>query len=298
MSGRPPSSAGASRPFTASAFRPSSARPSTSAGAFDCDRQYTYGDAYIEEEEEESDTEDLFAFLPPSTTDQQRDADNQRAFEFPPAAPVYGQVFANAVPSDHPPLSYPSPTFDPYARFPSEVAGPSRPFPVPVSQIPVESPPSTASNHGASDPYRMRRLSTALTGTTGTHPSRTSALSSREIRVSLPSGLPEKMVEDLHYQRIRHPSSTLGDTVTLSITPSMLEDSHDGSIKWVPSLFARNISILVRLYRMEFDFDAVNEEDSPFPEVRASVSNIDDQEMPAMTFRMWLIGLVLCMTAG
>jgi len=49
---------------------------------------------------------------------------------------------------------------------------------------------------------------------------------------------------------------------------------------------------------MEFDFDAVNEEDSPFPEVRASVSNIDDQEMPAMTFRMWLIGLVLCMTAG
>jgi hypothetical protein len=50
--------------------------------------------------------------------------------------------------------------------------------------------------------------------------------------------------------------------------------------------------------KMEFDFDAVNEEDSPFPEVRASVSNIDDPEMPAMTLRMWLIGLVLCMTAS
>ncbi|KAG2142311.1 OPT oligopeptide transporter protein-domain-containing protein [Suillus bovinus] len=61
----------------------------------------------------------------------------------------------------------------------------------------------------------------------------------------------------------------------------MLEqDSRDGSIK------------------MEFDFDAVNEEDSPFPEVRASVSNIDDPEMPSMTLRMWVIGLVLCMTAS
>ncbi|KAI9568837.1 OPT oligopeptide transporter protein-domain-containing protein [Boletus coccyginus] len=58
------------------------------------------------------------------------------------------------------------------------------------------------------------------------------------------------------------------------------EDSRDGSIK------------------MEFDFDAVNEEDSPFPEVRASVSNIDDPEMPVMTLRMWVIGLVLCMIAG
>lgn len=50
--------------------------------------------------------------------------------------------------------------------------------------------------------------------------------------------------------------------------------------------------------RMEFDFDAVNDEDSPFPEVRASVSNIDDPEMPVMTLRMWIIGLLLCLIAG
>ena len=50
--------------------------------------------------------------------------------------------------------------------------------------------------------------------------------------------------------------------------------------------------------RMEFDFDAINEEDSPFPEVRASISNIDDPEMPVMTVCMWLIGLLLCMIAG
>lgn len=46
---------------------------------------------------------------------------------------------------------------------------------------------------------------------------------------------------------------------------------------------------------MEFDFDAIEEEDSPFPEVRASVSNIDDPDMPALTIRMWFIGLFLCM---
>lgn len=50
---------------------------------------------------------------------------------------------------------------------------------------------------------------------------------------------------------------------------------------------------------MGFDFDALNEEeDSPYPEVRASVSNIDDPEMPAMTIRMWVIGLFLCIVAG
>ena len=44
---------------------------------------------------------------------------------------------------------------------------------------------------------------------------------------------------------------------------------------------------------MEFDFDAIEEEDSPYPEVRASVSNIDDPEMPCLTIRMWLIGMLL-----
>ena len=47
---------------------------------------------------------------------------------------------------------------------------------------------------------------------------------------------------------------------------------------------------------MEFDFDAMEEEDSPYPEVRAAVSNIDDTEMPALTLRMWMIGLFLTLT--
>lgn len=49
---------------------------------------------------------------------------------------------------------------------------------------------------------------------------------------------------------------------------------------------------------MEFDFDAIEEEDSPYPEVRASVSNIDDPDMPSLTLRMWFIGLLLTMVSG
>ena len=52
------------------------------------------------------------------------------------------------------------------------------------------------------------------------------------------------------------------------------------------------------LDRMEFDFDAIDEEDSPYPEDRASVSNIDDPEMPCLTLRMWLIGMFLVMVTG
>ncbi|WWC88117.1 OPT family small oligopeptide transporter [Kwoniella dendrophila CBS 6074] len=34
------------------------------------------------------------------------------------------------------------------------------------------------------------------------------------------------------------------------------------------------------------------EEDSPYPEVRASVSNIDDPDMPALTLRAWFLGIL------
>ncbi|KAG8896364.1 hypothetical protein FRC01_011863 [Tulasnella sp. 417] len=41
-----------------------------------------------------------------------------------------------------------------------------------------------------------------------------------------------------------------------------------------------------------------DEEDSPYAEVRASVSNIDDPDMPCLTWRMWAIGLVLCVLSS
>ncbi|KAG8893308.1 hypothetical protein FRC00_010713, partial [Tulasnella sp. 408] len=36
-------------------------------------------------------------------------------------------------------------------------------------------------------------------------------------------------------------------------------------------------------------------EDSPFPEVRASVSNMDDPDMPCLTFRTWFVGIIFCL---
>lgn len=40
---------------------------------------------------------------------------------------------------------------------------------------------------------------------------------------------------------------------------------------------------------VQYDDD---DEDSPYPEVRASVSNFDDAEMPVLTFRSWSIGIL------
>ena len=52
------------------------------------------------------------------------------------------------------------------------------------------------------------------------------------------------------------------------------------------------------VFHVNFDLAADEDEDSPYPEVRASVSNIDDPEMPAMTPRMWFIGLTLTLASG
>jgi hypothetical protein len=49
---------------------------------------------------------------------------------------------------------------------------------------------------------------------------------------------------------------------------------------------------------MKFDFDTLQEEDSPYPEVRASVSNIDDPDTPALTIRVWIVGLFLSLAGG
>ena len=40
------------------------------------------------------------------------------------------------------------------------------------------------------------------------------------------------------------------------------------------------------------------EEDSPYPEVRAAVSNVDDPSMPTLTIRMWIIALLLSIVGG
>ncbi|KZT65583.1 OPT oligopeptide transporter [Daedalea quercina L-15889] len=47
-----------------------------------------------------------------------------------------------------------------------------------------------------------------------------------------------------------------------------------------------------RAHLQEADLDDFNDE-SPYAEVRAAVSNIDDPSMPVNTFRMWFLGIIL-----
>ncbi|PWN27910.1 OPT-domain-containing protein [Jaminaea rosea] len=50
----------------------------------------------------------------------------------------------------------------------------------------------------------------------------------------------------------------------------------------------------IKMVELEMEGD----EDSPYPEVRASVSNVDDTDMPANTVRMWIIALLLTTLGG
>ncbi|KAG6920129.1 hypothetical protein DXG01_004895 [Tephrocybe rancida] len=293
MARRPPSTAGSSRPYASSG-----GRPTTAAGKpalYDHhDPQYTYGDYDLEEEEEEeSDDEDVFAFLPPSTAEQKQQQQHQQPLQYDyvqddPVDNPSNQLFSNTIPSAH--VTYPSPTFNPYARFPADSGvGPSTPQ-FQYFQPAPDTPPSTDSNNHnpPGDHYRLRRLNSPGTAISAAPPT----AESREVRVSLPEGSQasatgsEKDVEmeagtSRRRHQKRHDSSI---TDSLSLGRSVVEDddetSRDGSIK------------------MEFDFDAIDDEDSPFPEVRASVSNIDDPDMPALTIRMWFVGLILCMISS
>ena len=214
-----------------------------------------------EDSEESSDDEDVFAFLPPPTADGYPD-----------------QAVQQQQQPDAPP-TYPSPIFDPNARYPPPTADvpftptsqPLHPFtPQPIS------PPSTASAHD-DNPYRLKRLHSKETMPAPT------TTSSRSVKVSLPPGSSEKDLEAgsivIGKRSLRGTTPGTADTGLMTLSNAYAEpddESREGSIK------------------MEYDFDAIEEEDSPFPEVRASVSNTDDPDVPALTLRMWLVGLVLC----
>lgn len=189
--------------------RPTSARPTTSRAGypeyFDRDQQYTtYSQDYsVDEEDEESEAEDVFAFGPPGTADGNSHA------------------VSTTLPSSFaPPVSFPPPTFDPHAAYSHlNMAGPSSlhtRHPYPMSPQ-VETPPSTDSQ-GADDPYRMRHMvhssatptTTTKTGTTHTdrRSAVSSAVSSREVHISLPrpkDRIEEEQADDP--QKSRPPSS-------------------------------------------------------------------------------------------
>jgi len=153
--------------------RPSSSRPSTSARpttAFDRD-QFQYQQQHLQQQqpheieegsEEESDDEDVFAFLPPTTADQEQHPTSHSPFTFAP-------------------VTYPESTFDPWGRqYPtSPTAAPPLPPgiqthpPLHSYNNPPISPPSPSTDSvpstGVSGPdfYRLKRLGTAASSKLG-----------------------------------------------------------------------------------------------------------------------------------
>lgn len=112
---------------------------------------------------------------------------------------------------------------------------------------------------------------------------------------SPPSSQPLSSAEESGYRMER---LNLGPT-----TPSthhLSSKEEEASIFPTPSTSPSSLSAApsIKLSFSSYLSTASVEEDSPFPEVRASVSNIDDPEMPAMTFRMWIVGLSLCMLSA
>ncbi|KAF9463567.1 hypothetical protein BDZ94DRAFT_604346 [Collybia nuda] len=245
---RPPlSTAGSSRPYTSNG-----ARPPTATGQADPyghrDPQYTYGQDYdLEEEEEESEDEDVFAFLPPTTAELEQQRQQQLHHDYPHNHPLDfhsdDPIFANSIHS--PQLSYPSPTFDPYARHPADSisgVGPSTPH-FQYFQPPPQTPPSTDSNnhnHNTGDDlYRLRRINTSASTAVSQVPN---TAESREVRVSLPGGSrasvagseKEDDVESGIGQRSQFKHNESSITGSMSITHSMVDDddtSREGSIK-------------------------------------------------------------------
>ncbi|KAI9511495.1 OPT-domain-containing protein [Russula earlei] len=282
------------------AARPAT-RPTTSRGNLepvsdahpDLDTQYTYSQEISFDEEDESDDEDVFAFLPPSAAGQPSSPSPAQLpfhshvpppYPQPPphaAAPLHQypqDLTANVVSPTSPPppfssfadpLVYPPPAFIPDAsmRYIPE-AGPSTTSIHLVGTVDSPSPPSTTEHRDSrsfsiEDGFRLRKLGslpTAISATTGF------TTSSSQIP-----------------QDVKRRSALLSE----KRLPSALSDMSTVD----PELDSASI-------KMRFDFDTLLEEDSPYPEVRASVSNIDDPDMPVLTIRMWLVGLFLSLTGS
>ncbi|MBW0525345.1 hypothetical protein O181_065060 [Austropuccinia psidii MF-1] len=77
-----------------------------------------------------------------------------------------------------------------------------------------------------------------------------------------------------------------------------LESSHLGMKELGKHPLESHFQLTHTLNGYNMDDYEIDEEDSPYPEVRASVSNIDDPEMPCLTFRAWVLGVFFVVFCG
>ena len=91
------------------------------------------------------------------------------------------------------------------------------------------------------------------------------------------------------------PTAAISNNSSMLFPAQLKRASSDPNASAV-ELGSQDVTISYKLSDMD---PAEEEEDSPYAEVRASVNNMDDPEMPTMTFRVWFLGLTLvCISAS
>ena len=309
--------AGSARPQTAnSEYRPQTAwtdsePPSTAHGpasyayptqqyVHNGQHSHLYAQEEEEEEEEESEEEDVFAYLPPGTAQSAAaPAPHQLSFQ-------HEVQHQQQQPQPPPPQDYPPPVMTPTTTQLHNLVAAAGLDPTPMPPSYSHSSPTSANSHlnnntnsssrgpkatglgtaSSYEPsdlgenaYSMRPIPPSpgtpgmFAPTAGTNVPFGRPIGSREVRIDLPS--------------------TGGSFSSSQVTPSLAGKRRVSS---EPNTSVMDMATTLK-YTDEVGGMDEEEEDSPYPEVRASVSNTDDPEMPAMTIRMWFCGLLLCMIA-
>ncbi|QRV74794.1 OPT oligopeptide transporter protein [Ceratobasidium sp. AG-Ba] len=249
-------------------------RPYTGDGAGD--------DLYEDDEYVESEDEDLFAYLPPSTAEaqaqQQQEQQQQQTAHIQPGSAPLASGQPPAYPTARPAVSSPIPAPPPMTPVHAATAYPR--------QLPPTASDQSFDRQVHPESFRMRALRDRVPRQSHTP----------EVHISLNNGASQTDPEmGAPLRRKRSTSSGIQDLPG----PSMSEDQKYSNKVDGATLSSLHFTSSRRSdLSGEFDPQYEEEEDSPYPEVRASVSNVDEVEMPALTFRVWSIGLVLCMASA
>ncbi|KAG8709518.1 hypothetical protein FRC08_018297 [Ceratobasidium sp. 394] len=258
------------------AFGPSSQRPYTGDGAGD--------DLYEDDEYAESEDEDVFAYLPPTTAEaqaaqQQQEQQQQQAAHIQPGSAPLASAQPQTYPATRPALSSPLPSLHPTTPVHASAAYPRH--------VPTTASDQSFDRHAPQESFRMRTLRERVP-----RQSRTP-----EVHVSLNDDARDtdpEMGVSLHRKR-----STSSGIMHDLPGPADAEDQKYSNKVDGATLSSLHFTSSRRSdLTAEFEGQYEEEEDSPYPEVRASVSNIDDIEMPTLTFRVWFVGMALCMVSA
>ena len=272
-----------SRPYTAggeslSGWTESDA-PSSSHGP----ASYAYPTAYYgqghqhqqieeeEEEDEESEDEDVFAYVPPTTADsnqqQQQQQIQQQLLQQQQQLQHHQQQQGGSLPtttSTHTPAQMHH--LAAAAGLISESPPPDhrQTYPHPHHQLHQSSPsPDQYDVEAPPDHFIMKPLGSPGSG------------NETPVRVTLPN--------------------TRSGVSSGPNSPSLHKRISDQSLTHTqPYSSTRQNTGVTHTKFDDVELMDEDEDDSPYPEVRASVSNIDDPDMPALTFRVWVLGLLLC----